>query len=70
MTEKQQLITEYLTLHNGQGYYFDIRDSTAMRFDDEDDFDKTFNQLLDMGLIYENDNDTLYKLSFPDLAHI
>jgi len=67
MTEKQRLIIDYLTDHNGQGYYFDIRDSMALQFDDEDDFDKTLYQLSDLDLIYENDNDTLYKLTSPDL---
>lgn len=67
MTDKQKLIIDYLTNHKGQGFYFDIRDSMALQFDDEDDFDKTLFQLSDLGLIYENDNDTLYKLSFPEL---
>jgi hypothetical protein len=67
MTDKQRLIIDYLTDHNGQGFYFDIRDSMALQFDDEDDFDKTLYQLSDLDLIYENDNDTLYKLTFPDL---
>lgn len=67
MTDKQQQIINYLTDHNGQGYYIDIRDSMALQFDDEDDFDKTLYQLTELELIYENDNDTLYKLTFPDL---
>ena len=67
MTDKQRLIIDYLSSHNGKGYYFDIRDSMAMQFDDEDDFDKTLSQLSDQGLLYENDCDTLYKLTFPDL---
>jgi hypothetical protein len=67
MTDKQRLIIDYLTEHNGQGFYFDIRDSMALWFDDEDDFDKTLYQLSDLDLIYENDNDSLYKLTFPEL---
>ena len=43
MTDKQRLIIDYLTDHNGQGFYFDIRDSMALQFDDEDDFDKDNN---------------------------
>ena len=62
MTDKQRLIIDYLTDHNGQGFYIDIRDSMALQYDDEDDFDKTLHQLTDLGIIYENDNDTLYKL--------
>jgi hypothetical protein len=67
MTDKQRQIINYLTDHNGQGFYFDIRESMALQFDDEDDFDKTLYQLSNFELIYENDNDTLYKLTFPDL---
>lgn len=67
MTDKQRLIIDYLTDHNGQRFYFDIRDSMALQFKDEDDFDKTLYQLSDLGLIYENDNDSLYKLTFPEL---
>lgn len=67
MTDKQRLIINYLADHNGQGYYFDIRESMSLQFDDEDDFDKTLYQLSDLDLIYENDNDTLYKLTFPNL---
>mgnify|MGYP006345020963 CR=1 FL=1 len=67
MTDKQRLIIDYLTDHNGQRFYFDIRESVALQFEDEDDFDKTLYQLTDLDLIYENDNDTLYKLTFPNL---
>jgi hypothetical protein len=67
MTDKQRLIIDYLTDHNGQGFYFDIRDSMSLQFNDEEDFDKTLYQLSDLNIIYENDNDTLYKLTFPDL---
>ena len=67
MTEKQRLIIDYLTDHNGQGYYLDIRGSMSLQFDDEDDFDKTLYQLSALNLIYENDSDTLYKLTYPNL---
>lgn len=65
MTDKQRLIIDYLTDHNGQGFYIDIRDSMSLQFDDEEDFDKTLFQLSDLDLIFENNNDTLYKLKFP-----
>lgn len=67
MTDKKRLLIDHLTDHNGQGFYIDIRDSMALQFDDEDDFDITLYQFLDLDLIYENDNDTIYKLTFPDL---
>lgn len=70
MTDKQKLIIDYLTDHNCEGYYVEIRDSISKQFDDEQDFDKTLDQLTDLNLIYENDKDFLYKLTFPDLKII
>jgi hypothetical protein len=67
MTDKQKLIIDYLTDHNSEGYYDEIRGSMSLRFDDEQDFDKTLYQLADLNLIYENDKDFLYKLTFPEL---
>jgi len=65
MTNKQKLIIDYLTDHNGQGYYYEIRDNIVMQFDNEDDFHKTLYQLADLYLIYKNG--ALYKLTFPEL---
>lgn len=62
MTNKQKLIIKYLSAHNGQGYYIDIRQSIGMQFDSEDDFDKTLLQLSEENMIFENDGDTLYKI--------
>ncbi len=62
MTDKQNLILDYLKHHDRQGYYIDIRDAIGNHFDDEDDFDNTLYQLVALDLVYENDNDTLYKL--------
>ncbi len=56
-----------MTGHNGQGFYIDIRNSMSLQFDDEEDFDKTSYQLSDLDLIYKNDDDTLYKLTFLEL---
>lgn len=67
MTDKQKIIIDYLTDHDGEGYYDEIRGSMSLQFDDEQDFDKTLYQLADLNLIYENDKDFLYKLTFPDL---
>jgi len=67
MTDKQKLIIDFLTDHNGESYYDEIRGSMSLQFDDEQDFDKTLYQLADLNLIYENDKDFLYKLTFPDL---
>lgn len=50
-----------------EGYYDEIRGSMSLQFDDEQDFDKTLYQLVDLNLIYENDKDFLYKLTFPNL---
>ncbi len=67
MTDKQKLIIDYLTKHDGKGYYVDILSSMSLKFDDKQDFDITIYQLADLNLIYENDKDFLYKLTFPDL---
>ena len=66
MTTKQSLIFEYLIQHKGEGYYIDIRDSVGIEFENEDDFDKTIQLLIDLNLITENDDsDTLYKIKSP-----
>lgn len=65
MTEKQKLIIDYLYSNNGQGFYLDIRESMTLLFGNEEEIDNTLYQLSDLNLIYEND--TLYKLTFPDL---
>ncbi len=66
MTERQKFIIEYLVTHEGQGYLIDIRDNVAKYFDNEDDFDKTMHELINLNMIYENEyGDTLYKLHLP-----
>lgn len=56
---------DYLTDHNGQGSYPDIRDRVLLESDDKEDLNTILDQLCNLGLIYENS--ALYKLTYPNL---
>ena len=68
MTYKQKLILDYLNDKGGKAYYIDIRDTVGKDFDNEEDFDRTLNKLIAYHLVFENDQDTFYKLTFPELT--
>ncbi len=64
MTDKERNIINFLTDHNGQAYYLDIRENLGHHFDNETDFDKTLKLLTLKNWIYETDfGSTLYQIN-------
>ena len=64
MTPKEKLIIDFLKRNQSKGFYLDLYDSLVFDFDDDEDFNRTLDELVSKEWVSEKDTgEALYELN-------